>query len=51
MTNTFMQTSMNAPPTMVDASITVMTHWGHITAVVEVAGGYQAMVELAQVKV
>ena len=40
---------MNALPMMEDASSTVTTHWGHTTAVVIVAGGYQSMVEPAQV--
>ena len=43
----FMQSypSMNVLPMMEDASITVTTQWGHITAVVELAGGCQAIVE------
>ena len=40
-----MQKSMNVLPIMEDASITVTTQWGHITAVVELAGGCQAIVE------
>ena len=34
------------PPPPVD-ELTVMTHWGHITAVVEVAGGCQVIVRVA----
>ena len=45
----FMQKSMNVLPIMEDASITVTTQWGHTTAVVELAGGCQAIVELAYV--
>ena len=45
-----MQPSMNASPIMEAASITVTTHWGHITAVVELAGSCQAMVGIAHVR-
>ena len=45
-----MQTSMNAPPIMEDASKTVATHWGRIIAVVMVVGDCQVIVETAKVR-